>query len=711
MDSTDRYWASLEDPAEFGQKLKQVIEENAKAPVVQTVLEEQRNAYLQLFSVSLNGTSSSSRVLRDGQEGELAAFRVPLAAALANAVVNLVTGQKITWQATATKSDAAARAQTTLGNQALEVYWHDRGGEQFLENLVREGVPFGEAFGFIEFDPLAGEMVTPPIPGGNAQGVQPMAEGAAIPGGQPAIPAQYEGDIRFNVVSSWDVARDPRAKSFEECDWLAVRLRRNRFDLAARYGPEVLDACGRKEKGILPTGDDEKTRSDLVDCWYWFHRKTPSVALGRQAVIIGDKAFALDRLRYDEVPVVRYFTGNLTGTPLPFAPFWTALASQELQDSLLSALATNNLAFGTQMVAVTAGSEIEPESVGPMRLLTVPQGGMEPKGINLTQSSPESFKLYELLKADQRQLLGLNGTVLGQPEGANLSGAAMALLSSMAMQANSSPQATYVQCAKQVGNILLGIWQKFFTTERKIQVAGKSMTYMAREVAFSAERVAGVSGVSVRVGNPLAQTVAGREAIVDKYMQIQRDSQGAIQLIKTPEDLQQLLDTGRIDGLTDPLRDQALLVEAENEALARGEPVKALLGDDDVYHCKHHRSVVTSIEARSDDGLLMNALEHVHQHYENFFGVPAVATGVIDPVTGEETEVFDPMYRQNMMVLFGLQPPAPPAMAPPGDPAAPPPVDGDPAEPVDMPQMPENPMTGEQFDPQTGGGVVALPGA
>jgi hypothetical protein len=260
----------------------------------------------------------------------------------------------------------------------------------------------------------------------------------------------------------------------------------------------------------------------------------------------------------------------------------------------------------------------------------------------------------------------------------------------MAMQANSSPQATFVNVLEESGNIVFEIFQDFFTEEHKIRVSGKAMGYMAKPETFNGKSFDKINSVSVRVGNPLSQTVPGREALFDKYMTIQRDSGGTLQLLKTPEDVQQLLDTGRLEGLTDPLRDSAIRVEIENEALARGEPVQALLGDDDVYHCKHHRSVYISNETRENGDLLNNVLDHLWQHYENFFGVPA------DPM--------DPMYRPNMMTLFGLQVPAPPMPpAPGGDmpPGAAPPPDPVPEEPG-MPSMPVNPQTGEEFDPAQG---------
>jgi len=670
---SDKYWAALTNPSEFGAELKTWIEQNAKSSVAETVREEQRNAYLHLHPINLSGQASASRIMSDGQEGELSVLRVPKAQKYADAVTNVITSQKTTWQCQATTSDAKSRAETATGNQALECYWHDKGGEAFMTDLVAQGVPFGECFGFIEYDPTAGDV----------SAVAPDAQGEMQP--------RYAGDIRFNIVSSWNAIRDARAESWEECDKIALCLRRNRYDLAAAYGPAVLEACSDLKRGILPTesSGNDGAKSDLVDCWYFFHKKTPALPLGRQAILIGDKVFALDQLRYRRVPVVRYYTGKLTGTPFPCAPFWSALAAQSLQDSLWSSIATNNLTLGTQMISCTAGSEIEPESVGPMRMITVPVGGMEPKALQLTQSAPESFKLIQMADDAEKQVLGLNNAVLGQPDHAGQSGASQVFLSSMAMQANSSPQATFIKVLKEAGNIVLEIFQDFFTEEHKIQISGKAMGYLAKASTFKSDGLKTLNGTSVRVGNPLSQTVSGREALFDKYMTIQRDSGGTLQLLKTPEDVQQLLDTGRLEGLTDPLRDQAIRVELENEALARGEPVTALLGDDDMYHCKHHRSVYISNETRQDQALLENTLQHLYEHYFNYFGM--------DPET-------DPMYRTNMQLLFGLQPPAPPMMPPPGGP-----MPGDPAAPTEpmpeepgMPSMPVNPATGQEFDPAQG---------
>lgn len=714
---------------ELAAQLRKKVERLRESTTLKRILDEQRNAYLQVHSISMDGMSSSSMVARDGQQGELATFRVPMAKALGSAVVNLVTNAQVAWQAMAVNDDAEARAQAILGNNTLEYFWSDRGVQQVMTGQAEGAVYFGERFVLVEYDETAGEnvsaatMPSDPLAGGAnellaAAGPEALEQLGVVP---TAAAPQREGDIRYHLIDSWDLLRDPAAKSFEKSPFILFKVQRNRFDLIAQYGEEVISQCDERDPHdpLLSPVPDDYADSDLRDVWYFFHDRTPACPRGRQAILYGNKVLAESDLKYREVPVVRLATGNLTGTPFPIAPFWSALAAQEVKDAVLSAVATNNMTLGHQMIAAPMGTDMDPTAIGPMQMVFYPQGSEPPAPLQLTRSSPEAMSLLQMLESSQKQLLGLNNTALGQPEGSNLSGAAMALLSSMALQANSSFQGDFKAAVEKVGNITLHIIQDFFTTDHKIQIGGKSTAYMSQEAAFSGPRLRRVNSVRVTIGNPAAQTVAGRSAIADKYIQLQMALPN-LQLIKTPEDLEQLLSTGRIEGLTDYAQNQALLIKAEQEALSRGEKVTALLGDDDRRHVAHHIAELCSPSVRKNQDIVRNYWDHVAGHYTNCYGVPpeqpAVdpVTGqpVIDPVTGQPQMIRDPLYRSRMLQLCGLFDGAPPMMAPP--PGAPPPEQGPPAEKPpgpqpgsEMPSLPTNPATGQQYDSATGGGVVA----
>jgi hypothetical protein len=99
----------------------------------------------------------------------------------------------------------------------------------------------------------------------------------------------------------------------------------------------------------------------------------------------------------------------------------------------------------------------------------------------------------------------------------------------------------------------------------------------------------------------------------------------------------------------------------------------------------------------------------MHEHYSQFYGVPL------------EMVEMDPMYRQRFLMLCG-RPVPPEPMGPPPGPMGPEgmppggPEVGLPPEPsvaatgptlaAEMPSMPTNPATGQEWNPNTGGGVV-----
>ncbi len=112
---------------------------------------------------------------------------------------------------------------------------------------------------------------------------------------------------------------------------------------------------------------------------------------------------------------------------------------------------------------------------------------------------------------------------------------------------------------------------------------------------------------------------------------------------------------------------------------------------------------------RDDPAVQAKFFEHVEEHYRNFFGTDPAQDRVVQP----------DIYRVQMLVLFGQQPPPP--RAPPGPP---PPQPGKPdvtvhatpdqgqdappgAEPGtpgtgaggQMPSFPTNPATGNKFSP------------
>lgn len=700
MPHAPEYFAAIVDSEEFGERLKAKIEEYRTASAVQTVLERQEKAYQYHFGLSPSGVHLTSGVTRSGEQGELAEVRVNHLRANALTVLNLTIAPKISWKPVATNRDSASTKAAYQAEALLEYYWLDREIGHFAAQAVAQAIPLAEGFVYTPWDDFAGDT------------------GAVDPSGQP-VPT---GDFAVYNVLPWDVIRDPSKRSWDQNQWVAVCLRQNRYELAAKYPEheaEILQAeCdGEDLKDAFGEVDD-------VPCWYFYHKRSPIPVLknGREAVVLGDGTVLKDgQLTYTNIPLHRCVPDEMFGTPFGYSQYHEGIGIQEATDSLASAILTNQDAFARQSVAVERGEPFSPEDIGGMKVMYYTN--KPPQALQLTSSPAEAFRFVDVLKADLRRIQGVNDAVQGQlPGDAKLSGAALALLSSQAIQQNSTLQSSYIRMVRSIGTCLLNEWKKRTPVPRKIKLVGKSSEFLVREEMLSGADLEPIKDVSVDIGNPLQQTHAGKMELAQMYLQ----TPGAV---TSPEQIEQIATTGKIEHLTQATRDELILILDENENIAKGVVPPAVIHDDHLRHGREHRSTLASVAARDNPAIVEASIAHLHEHYKLFFGWPLpgmLPPPPVDPMTGLPDETFDPtspihdpQYREKMLILVGQQPPPGPIgpMPPPdaGGPPAPP--DGPevkdtenmmgPPEPagnqVNMPSMPKNPATGEKFTPPGGG--------
>lgn len=670
-----QYWAALTDTKEFGRKLEARLTECREALRSSSHLEHVANAYTHFFGQDVEGVGAdASTVTRSGEQGELAEVRVPQVRALAAGVVNIITGAKVAWSALATNNDSKSKAACITAAGALEYYWKDRGVFSKAVHGVKEAVTLGEGVLFTPWDEESGK---------DAVGL-----------GDKVI---REGDVAFHNVSTWDILRDPNYKSWDSLPWVAVVLWQNKYDVAARYPEYSKEALSQSStnNGLrwTPFGATA-VEPDCIPVTYWFHKRTPSMQNGREAVVLDggcvlsdtplSKAFCEPCDGGGGLPVHRYSAGELWGTPFPHTSFWDALGVCQVADSIHTSLATNITSTAPGLISAESGSELAPSDLagGPKVLYRI-KGSQPPVGIELQQASQYQFQYLDVLRKEAQQILNLNSTALGAPEGANMSGAAMALLSSMAIQNNSDLQGAWVDFVTRIGNCVLALWKEKVSTPRKIAIAGKGRSSLVKALDLHGEGLEPVNRVLVEIGNPLQQTAAGRFELAQLFLQIPG-------LVKTPEQLFAVVDTGRMDPLTQDLSNQLLLISQENEALAEGQPSPVMLTDDHRLHIREHPGVGASLEARRSEQVMKALQAHIAEHIKIL----------------RET---DP----EILMALGQQPIAiapPPGMPPsPGGGATPPdagmgqpPASQDTAADVSMPSLPTNPQTGEEFQPAAG---------
>jgi hypothetical protein len=380
------------------------------------------------------------------------------------------------------------------------------------------------------------------------------------------------------------------------------------------------------------------------------------------------------------------------GTSFGNSPYHDILGIQELRDGLHSAVASNQVALSVQSIAMQDGTKASVDDAHGLRTFYYPIGGVPPQALQLTRSPPEVFGFLQTLKAEQTAIMGLNDVALGQPQ-EKLSGSAYALLYSAAAQQNSGLQGSMVAAVGHLGTCVLKTLQKFVSEERVVAIAGKAAAGQARQVRYSGADLNGIDEVTVEIGNPLEQSVPGKLELLNTYRQA-----GAI---TSADHVQQVVETGRIEPATQSTRNEMQLIAQEQEQLMKGEIPIVHAYQNHVKHCVEHKCVLDSEEALRRPDVVMSTQAHVDEHYREHYGLP-----------NEMQVQDDPLYLPRLRALLGYAPTTPDLLAP-AQPAAPPP--GGEVAPTDAmttpppgmqqplgpngPQMPTNPVTGQQVEP------------
>lgn len=585
-------------------------------------------------------------------------------------LVNMTTNERPAMEPRASNTDAKSQGQCIIARGALDYYQRERHLDRVFKKATEHGVYLSEGYVVTEWDENLGTDF----------GVNEKT-------GAP----QKNGDIRFTNVGPFDCFYDYTRDSAAKQDWYIVRFWENRFDYVAKY-PELADRI------LLLPRDDKNPRNrrpwyldvqdtDIIPVYRFYHAKTPAVPEGRFVEFLASDLVTLDAgLPYRRVTVRRMMPDEQDGTPFGYTIAFDLLPIQEAIDGLISTILTNAATFGVQNIAIPDGANIDVVVVaGGLNIIKYDSKTGKPEVLQMLQTPPELFKFADMLVQMLETLAGLNSVVRGNPEASLKSGAALALVASQAVQFNSGLQQSYTSLLEDVGTDIIDILKEYAKTPRIATIAGKSnRAYMQY---FKGEDIADIDRVTVERVNPISATTAGKMQIADTLMERN--------MLHTPDEYIQLVTTGRLDPLIQGQQMQLTLIQAENEDLAEGKEVVALLTDDHVLHIKEHQAVLASPEARQDPAIVQTTIAHLEEHMQILMGGNPILALLGQPM------VAPPAIDPNAPPPGGDKNPKPAAGSPAGvvDPTAPLAKE---AEQVNQPNQPTNPQTGQPFNPAVG---------
>ena len=598
------------------------------------------------YSLNKAGLHDASSIQRGGEQGELSIMRAAHFRNLLQHLIVLITQQRPTLDTRARDTSTKARMQAIFGKNVIEYYFRVKREETKMHDAAEGMVVYGEYYLELGWDKNAGTEVA-----------ADLDLGKAVRG----------GDVWVRGYEPINVIRPIRHTNGERrLPWYILKSYENKWELAAEFPERAEEIIGMSPETsdetnfYYSTGMSTDVDEDRIPVFTFYHEKTGACPTGRHAKFLNsDIVLFSNPLRAREVPVYPFIPSRQHGTSFGYSPSFDLVVVQEAIDLLYSTVLSNQAAFGVQNIWAPPGSNLNPVQLGGG--LNLLESTQKPEAINLTQTPAEIFKFMQGLETLGETLSGVNSVARGQPEASLKSGSALAMVASQAVQFANGLQATMTMGIEDVGTAIINFIQDNAKVERIAAITGKNGRSVNK--AYTGKDLEGVQRVICDQTNPMARTVSGRMQMATDLIQSQT--------LKDPRQYIQVVETGNLEPLIEDDRDRQNGIEAENEALRDGRPVRAIAIDNHKDHIDGHAALVSTPEDREDPELVQRVLDHIAEH------VNALRT--TDPA---------------LLSILGQQGIAPPP--PPGAPTPGPQGQGAP-QPNAKPQPGERPQPGEQM--------------
>jgi hypothetical protein len=580
------YWASV-DSSEIADRILDKVD-NYYQFVAQTgLIDLWRRSWTYCYRPKITGGMLNPV----GQQGELTALSVNHYRNLLMHLETMTLSQRANFEPRATNSDVESQSQVILASGLLDYYMREKRLERYIKQAVKDGLMYGEGFLRAGWDANGGETYGK------------TATGAAV----------YQGDIKYTNYAPINVIRDFTKQSAGQDDWYIVRDFVNKYDLAAKF-PDLKDKILDDSTDALQVsrttmlGFFDMDDSDQIAVYTLLHEPTPAMPSGRFTTCLDNGTVMQDGpLPYEETHVYRIAPDEQSGTIFGYTVAYDLLPIQESIDIIYSTVITNQSTFGVQNILMPKGHDISTSSIsGGLNIVEYDPKVGKPEPLNLTSTPPEIFNFITMLEHLAETISGVNSVARGNPEASLKSGAALALVQSMAVQFSMGLQESYAQLVEDIGSGTIYILQDFAATPRVAAIAGKSNRPLMKE--FTGKDLNAIHRVTVDMGNPLTRTTAGKVNLADAFLE-----KG---MIENPDQYIQVVTTGRLEPVIEGKQANLLNMKSENEKLSDGIQPRAIITDDHAKHIMEHSTVMASPEVRDDPNgkIMTSTLAHIQEH-------------------------------------------------------------------------------------------------
>ena len=618
------------------------------------------------------GDFRSYSVTPAGKQGELSFLMSNEYANLVRHLFTMSKQSKTSLETVAINTDSESKASAYVAKGIIEYYRRHGGVDANTDNALLISMLMDTAWTFNEWDFSKGDDLA--------------ADG---------MTAVRGGDIFSRTKTPLEVIVD-FTRTDADRDWVIVKDQVNKWDAAAQTAIKDPQKAEEVKKLQLDRNQDSLFRfgeiyewegfeSSMVDRYTFYHRPTLACPTGRMFVFYNARLWTHSApIPYRKLPGNRICPGEMILSSLGFSPTNDLLSLQDVMDALISAGVTNMTSLGVNNLWVKNAENFDFEQIAEgMNLFEADE---KPEVLMLNRLPPEWFNIANFIIQRMEAISGVNSVARGNTEGKDFSGAAMALLQSMAIQFNSGISEARNKLIEDNGNDILYLTQDFAEQEKLGLIIGRNNRYMMK--SYKGADLKKIRRVFFRQSNPLKDTTAGKLTIAQDLLKI-----GAI---KDAASYLEVLETGNLDSATESTRNSRLTMDEENDAIIQGKEVPVMITDNHLEHLNAHKRMIDAPEDRSDPQLVARVTAHIMEHLQVWSTTPV-----------------------DLLAALGI----PPMMAPmgqvpgqPGQQQLPPWQEGKPgagegqaqevmAEPEvpNQPNLPQNPLSKEKWNPQTGG--------
>ncbi len=594
----DDYLGTCE-PDVFGERViqrvkdwRQALESNG----LLSVWQRNRRQYVNSSAEpTADGWQSDDPFSIQGENGEILGVRINECRNLVTNALNLTYAQPIGLKPVATMGTPEALKAAEIAETRLTELFRGGHGEKIMRESGEIALVVTTGFVHVEWDLFAGEAYLP-----SADNTQSYT-------GAPKLSVRWPDEVCFDITK----------KSWADV-WDAIVIQRaNRYILASQFPDHAEEiyaqpSFGDSEFCTSPYDDDN---SDDIAVLMYEHRPVSAAFMpnGRYGLVLEDSTV----IRDGESPYAMVGDGKLNIFPITAAsgmgsvygyPIMNDLSPlQQWLNLVATMIATLVAGYGAPNVTGPALLQMDiQQMVGGGRYFGTKAGQGEVKALELLPDLKPLFELIQAISGFGEKLSGMNSVVRGGAE-RDMSGKAVALWKSMAVQFMSSFMQSAIEQKECVGDYVLRLDETFATGEQTAARTGDDNVQQLEKYR-AADTFKYVAKVRAEAVDPVAMTPEGKEARADKLLEAGMFPPGSV------ANYMLMVKTGRDEPMFKAPMAHLLLIQRENSKLMKGEEPIVRERDKHDLHIEEHDALLAEPSSREDTALMEVIEEHIAKH-------------------------------------------------------------------------------------------------